>query len=397
MPHIVCVVGARPNFMKMAPAIRALCAYPGFRITLVHTAQHYDLNMSDVFFSELQMPAPDYRLEVGAGTQAGQTARIMERMEPVFSNGRPDVVLVAGDVNSTLAAALVAAKMSIPIAHIEAGLRSYDRRMPEEINRVLVDQISDLLYTTEREAFCNLCREGIDEERIVFVGNLMIDTLLASLKHAVPAKIQIAGRYKLIDVKRVEKGYAVLTLHRPSNVDDPIVLAGILDAVAVLAKQLPVVFPVHPRTAASIAELGSPYNELEGVLTIPPVGYFEMVGLIKDTKLVLTDSGGLQEETTALGVPCLTLRENTERPITVREGTNIVVGVQVERVLTAAESILRKGGVQARIPEGWDGAAAIRLASHLNAWLSERQAIASSARSSVCELKSGMRPHAVVH
>lgn len=356
--------------MKMAPALRAFRAYPQLRVTLLHTGQHYDQDMSDRFFAELEIPNPNYWLEVGPGTQAAQTARIMERIDPILSKDRPDIVIVAGDVNSTLAAALVAAKLCIPIAHIEAGLRSYDRRMPEEINRVLVDQIADLLYTTDKAAHNNLVREGVDDQRIVFVGNLMIDTLAASLRRAIPAKDQIAKRFGFTEAERAAKGYAVLTLHRPSNVDDPSVLAGILDAVVMLAKNVPVLFPIHPRTAARLTELGAPYDKgITGVLTMPPISYLEMIGLIKDAKLVLTDSGGLQEETTALGIPCLTLRENTERPITVSEGTNIVIGTSPERILGTARAILTQETTKKHIPEGWDGAAAERLASHMVRWL----------------------------
>jgi UDP-N-acetylglucosamine 2-epimerase (non-hydrolysing) len=281
---------------------------------------------------------------------------------------QPDIVVVSGDVNSTLAAALTATKLHIPVAHIEAGLRSYDRRMPEEINRVLVDQISEILYITEKSAKANLHREGIDDGKIVFVGNLMIDSLHAALPHAVPVEEQVEKRFGRVVLPRVADGYAVLTLHRPSNVDEPQTFASIMDAIEAVSNECPVIFPVHPRTAARLADMG---RSLPNVLTTPPVSYREMVGLIRDARIVLTDSGGLQEETTALGIPCLTLRENTERPITVEEGTNRVVGIDPERIVSEAREAL-KVGRRGRVPEGWDGAAAVRLGEHLLAWLKNR-------------------------
>ncbi|MBI3675781.1 MAG: UDP-N-acetylglucosamine 2-epimerase (non-hydrolyzing) [Proteobacteria bacterium] len=370
--RVLCIVGARPNFMKMAPALRALRTYRELTVTLVHTGQHYDAEMSESFFEQLGVPQPDHRLEVGSATHAVQTARVMERLEPLLMELTPDVVVVCGDVNSTLAAALAASKLHIPVAHIEAGLRSYDRRMPEEINRVLVDQISEILYTTEKSAKANLQREGIDEDKVVFVGNLMIDSLHAALPHAVPAAEQVERRFGREALPRLSGGYAVLTLHRPSNVDEPKTFAGILDAVETISSECPVIFPVHPRTAGRIADLG---RTLPKVLMTTPVSYREMVGLIRDARLVLTDSGGLQEETTALGVPCLTLRENTERPITVEEGTNRVVGTDPARIVEEARAAMggRKAG---RVPEGWDGAAAQRLAAHLLGWLRARKALA---------------------
>lgn len=368
--RVLAVVGARPNFMKMAPALRALRAYSDMATTLVHTGQHYDAEMSESFFEQLGSPPPDHRLEVGSGTHAVQTARVMERIEPLLMELRPDVVLVCGDVNSTLAAALTAAKLHIPVAHIEAGLRSYDRNMPEEINRVLVDQISDLLYTTENSAKANLEREGVDGDKVIFVGNLMIDSLFAALPDAVPAMELVEKRFGHDARERLKNGFAVLTLHRPSNVDEPQTFSKILDAVETVAAQCPVIFPVHPRTAGRIADLK---RALPNLLMTTPVSYREMVGLMKDARLVLTDSGGLQEETTALGVPCLTLRENTERPITVEEGTNRVVGTDPARIVSEAEEALKQGR-KGRVPEGWDGAAAKRLAAHLSGWLGARPA-----------------------
>jgi len=367
--HICCVVGARPNFMKMAPVLRQLQNYPQFRVTLVHTEQHYDPAMSANFFQQLGVREPDHRLNVGSASHATQTARAMERLEAVFVEDRHDLVVVAGDINSTLAAALTAAKLNIAVAHIEAGLRSYDRAMPEEINRVLVDQIASLLYTTERSARDNLLREGIADDRIAFVGNLMIDTLISALDRAVPAASVVGPD----NAARILGGYAVLTLHRPSNVDKPPTLRRIMDAIASIAAKLPVVFPVHPRTVKRMADLGERYQGIAGLLMLPPVGYHEMVGLMREARLVLTDSGGIQEETTVLGVPCLTLRENTERPITVSEGTNIVVGTDPARIMAEANAILASTGKRGQVPEGWDGAAAKRLVAHLANWLESRQ------------------------
>lgn len=349
MKPVLCVVGARPNYMKMAPILRALAAR-GVPATLLHTGQHYDASLSDRFFDELGMPPPAVNLEVGSASHAQQTAEVMKRFEPVLLEQRPAAVVVVGDVNSTLACALVAVKLGVPVAHVEAGLRSYDRTMPEEINRVLTDQLSELLFTTERSAAANLAKEGIDPARVHFVGNVMIDTLQASLPRAVPPPAALKRK----------PGYAVLTLHRPSNVDDPNTLGRLLGAMRKIAERLPVVFPVHPRTASKLASADS-----GGLLIRPPLGYLEMLGLMRDAQLVLTDSGGMQEETTALGVPCITLRENTERPITVEEGTNTVAGTDPGRILAAVEDTLRSGGKRGRRPELWDGQAAPRIAAVL--------------------------------
>lgn len=366
---ILCVVGARPNFMKIAPIMQALRAGPEpIPAKIVHTGQHYDEAMNKQFFDDLGIPPPDINLEVGSGSHAQQTAEVMRRFEPVLDAEQPAAILVVGDVNSTIACALVAAKKNIAVIHVEAGLRSFDRGMPEEINRVLTDQISDLLYTTERAALDNLKREGIDPARVQFVGNVMIDTLHHHLQRAVAATVTLKDAQ--LDLA---KGYALLTLHRPSNVDDAVSLRDLLETLVSVSKQLPLVFPLHPRTKGRIQEFG-----LEGLLAqasivlLPPLGYLPMLGLMRDAKLVLTDSGGIQEETTALGVPCLTLRDNTERPITIEQGTNLIVGSSRTKILAATEAILQGGGKAGRIPEYWDGHAAERIATHLRLWLAQR-------------------------
>jgi UDP-N-acetylglucosamine 2-epimerase (non-hydrolysing) len=335
---------------------------------LIHTGQHYDPELNSQLFRALEIPEPDINLEVGSASHAVQTAEIMKRFEPVLERVRPAAVLVVGDVNSTLACALVAAKRGVPVVHVEAGLRSYDRRMPEEINRVLTDQISDLLFTTEKSARENLLREGVSESRIHFVGNVMIDTLRHNLKAAVPPANTL-GRHGASGDWTV-KGFAVLTLHRPSNVDAPSTLRSMLGTIREISARLPVAFAVHPRTRAKIEQhgLGS-LLEAPSILSLPALGYLEMLGLMQAARLVLTDSGGMQEETTALGVPCVTLREVTERPITVDQGTNTVVGNDPARVLAAVDEILRTGGKTGRIPELWDGRAAERIALVLRDWL----------------------------
>lgn len=359
---LLCVVGARPNYMKMAPLLRSFAARPDMPgAVLVHTGQHYDFELNGRLFSGLGLPAPDVNLEVGSGSHANQTAEVMRRFEPVIDQYRPACVIVVGDVNSTLACALVASKKQIPVAHVEAGLRSYDRSMPEEINRVLTDQIAELLFTTERSAHRNLAREGIAGDRVHFVGNLMIDSLLSALPHAVtPNSDAIKSRH----------GYAAITLHRPSNVDDRNNLSNIIAIVCEVAERLPVIWPMHPRTQANIEKFGLGGSlDKKRITALPPQGYLEMVGLMRDAALVLTDSGGVQEETTALGIPCLTMRPNTERPITVDEGTNTVVGTDRERVLSAVDDVIRTGGKRGRIPEYWDGNAAQRIADQMGHWL----------------------------
>jgi len=366
---ILCVVGARPNFMKIAPIIRAMRgANPPLPVRLVHTGQHYDPEMNRQYFQALQIPEPDINLEVGSASHAVQTAEILRRFEPVLEQERPAAVLVVGDVNSTLACALVAVKKGVAVIHVEAGLRSFDRSMPEEINRVLTDQISDLLFITEKSARENLLREGIAESRIHFVGNVMIDTLRHSLRNAAPAG-QTMRRYGA-PADWAQSAYALLTLHRPSNVDDPVTLRSMLGAIRDVSARLPVVFPMHPRTRAKIEQHGLGLMlESPSLLKLAPLGYLEMLGLMQAARLVLTDSGGIQEETTALGVPCVTLRENTERPITVDQGTNTVVGSSPAHILAAVDEILRTGGKAGRVPELWDGRASERIAAVLRKWL----------------------------
>lgn len=377
-PVVLCVVGARPNFMKIAPIMRALGGQGRVDARLVHTGQHYDYAMNEAFFRQLDIPAPDVSLEVGSGTHAQQTAQVMQRFEPVLDDGRADCVLVVGDVNSTIACALVAAKKGVCVVHVEAGLRSRDRTMPEEINRILTDQLSDRLYVTEREGVDNLLAEGIARDKVVFAGNVMIDTLQHNLGRAVPAVETItqacaATNRSAAAFLETPDGYAALTLHRPSNVDDPAVLADLLGTLGQLATRTPIVFPTHPRTEARIREAGlGDFLARGDVLPMPPLGYLEMLGLVREARLVLTDSGGLQEETTALGIPCLTLRDNTERPVTVSEGTNHVVGTDPGTIHEVFNLILSNGGKAGRRPELWDGHAAERIAADLAGWLEAR-------------------------
>ena len=377
---ILCVVGARPNYMKMAPILRALAAETSLpRAMLIHTGQHYDVAMNERLFTDLDLPRPDLNLEVGSATHAVQTAEVMRHFEPVLDGLRPSCVVVVGDVNSTLACALVASKKNVPLVHVEAGLRSYDRRMPEEINRVLTDQIADLLYTTERSAHANLAAEGIDAKRIQFVGNVMIDSLMAHRAGAVPASRTLARAGASLAVLDHPAGYGVVTLHRPSNVDQPESLSHVLGILREVSEQLPLICALHPRTRSNIERFD--LNELiEGpnFAVLPPQGYLEMLGLQACATVVLTDSGGMQEETTALSVPCLTLRENTERPITVEQGTNTVVGRNRRLVLDSVAAILRDGGKRGRVPELWDGHAAERIAAHLAQWLHKQPAFAGT-------------------
>jgi len=358
--RIVNVVGARPNFMKIAPLLDEMRRRPGIEPLLVHTGQHYDVRMSDQFLEQLGIPEPDLHLGVGSGSHAVQTAQVMTALEPALMELQPDLVLVVGDVNSTLAAALVAAKARIPLAHVEAGLRSFDRSMPEEINRVVTDVLADYLFVTERSGVENLRREGIPEERIHFVGNVMIDTLLRNRERA--DTLEMPSR---VGVRAGE--YALATLHRPSNVDDPVLLEGYVSVFEEICRQLPVVFPVHPRTAGSLEKFGllDRLRRIDGMYLLEPQGYLEFLGLTSRARLVLTDSGGIQEETTALGIPCLTLRENTERPITVTEGTNRLVGTRPAAILDAVGEVLAGGGGEPRRPEYWDGRASERIVNIL--------------------------------
>jgi UDP-N-acetylglucosamine 2-epimerase (non-hydrolysing) len=353
MKKILHVVGARPNYMKIAPLMDALKSSPRVTQQLVDTGQHYDENMAGSFFGELQLPRPDRSLGVGSGSHAAQTARVMIGFEDVCLAEKPDLVVVVGDVNSTMAAAIVAAKLLIPIAHVEAGLRSFDRTMPEEINRIVTDRLADLLLTPSADGDEHLLAEGVPRERIHLVGNIMIDTLL---RHLPAARLERVRDRIPVD----ERAYAVLTLHRPANVDDPAVLDGILGVVAEIAKDLPVVFPVHPRTRARLATL--PRATAPGLILTEPLGYIDFLSLTAHARIILTDSGGLQEESTALGIPCLTLRENTERPVTITHGTNRLVGMRPQAILDGYRAALSANGTPKR-PPLWDGQTAGRIAA----------------------------------
>jgi UDP-N-acetylglucosamine 2-epimerase (non-hydrolysing) len=356
--RIACVVGARPNFIKMAALIDEMRRRPSITPYLIHTGQHFSAGMSDAFFRDLSMPQPDVNLGVGGGTQTEQTAEIMRRLEPVFRSTGPSVVLVVGDVNSTVAAALVAAKLGISIAHVEAGLRSFDRTMPEEINRVVTDVLSDYLFVTEPSGRKNLLAEGIREGRIYFVGNVMIDTLLRFRSRA--DESDVLNRLGLS-----RRQYVVVTLHRPSNVDNPAQLVRLTNVLSELATRIQVVFPVHPRT---MARMESAAIAPAGVLLVPPLGYIDFLRLIGDARLVLTDSGGIQEETTLLQVSCLTLRENTERPVTVEQGTNRLIGTDPDTIVSAVQHVLdSREEIVAPVPELWDGKASARILDILEA------------------------------
>lgn len=367
---LLCVVGARPNFMKIAPIMAAFAQHaPEIRTSLLHTGQHYDAAMNHQYFLDLNIPAPTVNLDVGSGTHAQQTAEVMRRFEPALDSLAARSVLVVGDVNSTLACALVAAKKQVPVIHVEAGLRSFDRTMPEEINRILTDRISDLLFISERGARDNLLREGIRESAIRFVGNVMIDTLRSNLERAVPFE-QTVSAAERARCDAAPGKYAVLTMHRPSNVDDPAVLRQLIETIVEASRMLPIVFPLHPRTRMKIEQSGlMPLLAHARIVLLPPLGYLEMLGLMKDARLVLTDSGGIQEETTALGVACVTLRDNTERPVTVEEGTNMLAGTQRSAILAAVDGILAHGGKTGRIPQYWDGAASVRIAETVRRWI----------------------------
>lgn len=348
--RIIHVVGARPNFMKVAPVVRALRQYPTVQQSIVHTGQHYDFNMSDVFFQELGIGPPDINLQVGSGSHAQQTAEIMKRFEPVLLEQKPELVLVYGDVNSTVAAALVCAKLLVEVGHVEAGLRSFDRTMPEEVNRLVTDQLCNLLFTPSKDADLNLAREGVPSEKVYLVGNVMIDTLVRML----PA----AERRMKNDMP--EK-FALVTLHRPANVDDTEWLARMLRTLAEFSSELPVVFPVHPRTRERIGKT-SLNGELSHLRLLEPLPYLDFLALQTRATVVITDSGGIQEETTYLGTQCLTVRENTERPITIEMGTNTLVGRNVDRLRSELNRILSQANRAAQVPPLWDGHAAERIA-----------------------------------
>jgi UDP-N-acetylglucosamine 2-epimerase (non-hydrolysing) len=386
MIRLLSVVGARPNFMKIAPIIDELKKSADVEHCLVHSGQHYDELLSGNFFADLGLPKPDVNLQAGSGSHAVQTAEIMKRIEPVLLDYKPQMVLVVGDVNSTIAAALTAVKLGIGVAHVEAGLRSFDMEMPEEINRKLTDAISSLLFVTEQSGVENLKREGVPDEKIFLVGNVMIDCLL---RHR-----ELAARSPILDRLGVRQNgtgcrpYGVLTLHRPSNVDDPKTLQGILSAVSDLAAELPVFFPIHPRTRKSIESfsLGRYLTDRAGadrvgIVPLDPLGYLDFLSLNDQARIVLTDSGGVQEETTALGVPCLTLRENTERPATVQYGSNQVVGVDSDRILAAARSILQNPARRWQRPPLWDGHAAPRIVAVIREHLQREPPRVSGVRS----------------
>lgn len=353
---ILNIVGARPNLVKITPLTREMRKHASIQPILVHTGQHYDEKLSDVFFRQMGIPSPDFNLNVGSGSHAWQTAEILKRIEPLLIEQKPDLVLVVGDVNSTIAASLASAKLGIPIAHVEAGLRSFDRTMPEEINRIVTDALADHLFVTEEDAIDHLLKEGRPRERIYLVGNVMIDALHQFLPLA--QKSNIARELGLSDGNGVVP-FAVLTVHRPSNVDSVRTLEKLFIAIDRVAEELPVIFPVHPRTQERLKH--APAKHHPGLRLIPPVGYLDFLYLLNRSKFVLTDSGGIQEETTALGVPCLTLRENTERPITITEGTNELVGQDPIKIVNAARDILAGRTKPGHVPQLWDGHAAERI------------------------------------
>jgi UDP-N-acetylglucosamine 2-epimerase (non-hydrolysing) len=360
---LINVCGARPNFMKIAPLMEAYKDYPAIEATLVHTGQHYDEKMSKLFFEQLAIPRPDINLEVGSGSHAKQTAMIMQRFEEVVLEAKPDAVVVVGDVNSTIACALVASKMGIGVFHVEAGLRSFDRTMPEEINRVLTDAISDLLFVSEPSGLENLQREGVAEDKVHFVGNVMIDTLERFRDQAASSQI-------LNEINVTPKQYVAMTMHRPAAVDHPDVLGRLFDVFDEIQRELPIVFPIHPRTRNAIARTGLD-GRLEGMQNlqlIDPLGYIDFMKLISDAAVMLTDSGGVQEETTILGVPCLTLRENTERPVTIASGTNQLVGLDPDRIRAGWQRARSMEPQASQRPEKWDGRAATRIAEIVARW-----------------------------
>lgn len=379
---IVNIVGARPNFMKIAPLMKSMRRRPEIEAVLVHTGQHYDASMAGRFFEDLEIPPPDVSLEVGSGSHAVQTAEVMKRLEPVLEKERPDVVLVVGDVNSTMAAALTATKLKIKVAHVEAGLRSFDRAMPEEINRVVTDAVSDFLFVTEESGERNLLSEGVSREKIFFVGNVMIDSLESSRR--------LWARSSILDQLGLSKaGYGVVTLHRPSNVDDIRTLETLVEALVDVSQRCPLIFPVHPRTITALKSLtrfgaslqfGTGPAATGGIRCVDPIGYLDFMSLVSNARIVLTDSGGLQEETTVLGVPCLTLRDNTERPVTVTHGTNRVIGASPSKIVGEAAKILETPLQPPVPPPLWDGQAAERIVNILlTQWKSVRPSSSHSA------------------
>ncbi|MFC1718659.1 non-hydrolyzing UDP-N-acetylglucosamine 2-epimerase [Candidatus Poribacteria bacterium] len=359
---IACVVGARPNFMKIAPLLEAMAEYPDLDPLLVHTGQHYDYEMSQIFFEELDIPEPDIYLRVGSGSHAVQTGKIMMAFEEVVTEHKPDLILVVGDVNSTLASTLVGAKLLIPVAHVEAGIRSFDRTMPEEINRILTDAVSNYLFTPTKDASDNLKKEGIPEDKITLVGDIMIDTLLKYREKASSSGI-------LDELELEKRTYALMTLHRPFNVDVKANLINILDAIMEIQSRTKIIFPMHPRTKARVEEFGlsDMMSSMENLVMIDPLGYLSFMGLMVNSKFVLTDSGGMQTETTVLNIPCLTMRENTERQETVREGTNILVGSDTQFIIEESMKILDGNGKTGSYPSIWDGHTAQRVARMLSA------------------------------
>ncbi|MGA1840525.1 MAG: non-hydrolyzing UDP-N-acetylglucosamine 2-epimerase [bacterium] len=356
---IIHVVGARPNFMKVAPVVKALNLHTDFCQIIVHTGQHYDANMSEIFFQQLDIPEPDINLDVGSGSHAQQTAQIMSRFEPIVLKQKPDLLLVYGDVNSTVATALVCSKLHIPVGHVEAGLRSFDRAMPEEINRLLTDQVADLLFTPSADGNENLLREGVPAEKIHLVGNVMIDTLVRLLPRADNSISH-------------DSNYALVTLHRPSNVDEPHMLRKIISALDEISHKLHVIFPIHPRTRSRMKELKLTAAN-SSLKLIDPVGYLQFLALQKRAAVLITDSGGIQEETTYLGVPCLTIRENTERPVTITTGTNMLVGTDMERLKAEVDRILSGEAKKGTLPPLWDGKASERIAGVIKEWGANQQ------------------------
>jgi UDP-N-acetylglucosamine 2-epimerase (non-hydrolysing) len=357
---ILNIVGCRPNFIKIAPLIAEMRKHPEIRPMLLHTGQHHDGALSDVFFRDLDLPEPDIFLNIGSGSHARQTAKIIDAFEGVLLDLNPDLVLVVGDVNSTMACSITAVKLGFPVAHVEAGLRSFDREMPEEINRIVTDSVSDLLFASERSALRNLEREGISRHKVFFAGNVMIDTLMMNAE-------KIAHSNILTRMELLSRSFALVTLHRPSNVDDEVVLQRIVEALQQLQRSLKVVFPVHPRTAANLrrSEAGRALAGMPNVLLTEPLGYIDFTKLMRESLFVVTDSGGVQEESTALGVPCLTSRDTTERPVTVSQGTNRLVGANTERIVAEATKILNGSITRGRTPDKWDGHASARVVETL--------------------------------